>query len=102
MQLRRQAGPIQKFFEKYANLSKEFTDAYQWCQEELKYIKADWEHEVCGLLQESYPLYPQEPILLLIQSRLFVEAENKEKEVVLKKKKDERTKSNRDKRPKAN
>ena len=32
----------------------------------------DWENVVLALFKETYPLYPQEPLLLLIKSGVFI------------------------------
>ena len=32
----------------------------------------DWESEVLAFFKETYPLYPYEPLLLLIKSGVFI------------------------------
>ena len=39
-------------------------------------IQNDWESAVCGLFDGTYPLYPQEPLLLLIKTEIFKLAES--------------------------
>ena len=46
--------------------------------EKLPNVKIDWEGAACGLYQETYPLYPKEPLLLLIKTGMFLEQEGKE------------------------
>ena len=68
---------IEHFFVSSATLRKDFTQAYEWCVNKLKHIKTDWEGAACGLFK-AYPLYPKEPLLMLIKSGVFIEEDGDE------------------------
>ena len=46
--------------------------AFQWCNKLYHNPPDDWEKAVLGFFEETYPLYPQEPLLLLIKSGAFL------------------------------
>ena len=70
---------IKQFFESNAILCQDLTKAYEYCRRKVRGIKTDgWESEVLGLFKETYPLYPQEPLLLLIKSGVFIERDSAE------------------------
>ena len=68
-----------QFFKLYATVRKDYEQAYKWCTKDLRdNPPADWESAVLGLFKETYPLYPQEPLLLLIKSGVFIKYYNNE------------------------
>lgn len=55
---------IRQFFELYAKLGKELGPSLYKCWEELsKKETDDWETTVLCFFEETYPLYPQEPLV---------------------------------------
>ena len=65
---------IKQFIKLNATLCKDYMQAFKWCRNDLyDNPPADWESAVLGLFEETYPLYPQEPLLLLIKSGVFKE-----------------------------
>ena len=67
---------ISQFIEQNATICKDYVQLYKWCRQVLQRNPPDdWESAVLGLFEQTYPLYPQEPLLRLIKppSRVFIE-----------------------------